>query len=73
MRTPDPDLSAALTRAAGPAAPKPSTAAADRKALLVRLDPAVQRRLRMLAVEHDTTVQRLGEGAVDLLFEHYGG
>ena len=37
------------------------------------VDPAVHRRLRMLAVEHDTTVQRLGEQAIDLLFERYGG
>ena len=66
-----PDLAAALTRAAGPTSTKP--AAADRKVLLVRLDPAVHRRLRVLAAENDTTVQRLGEEAVALLFEHYGG
>ena len=71
-----PDLAAALTRVAGGATsstkPAPS-AAADRKVLLVRLDPAVHRRLRVLAAEHDTTVQRLGEEAVDLLFERYEG
>ena len=42
-----PDLAAALTRAAGPTSTKP--AAADRKVLLVRLDPAVHRRLRVLS------------------------
>ena len=65
------DLAAALTRAAGPTSTKP--AAADRKVLLVRLDPSVHRRLRVLAAENDTTVQRLGEEAIDLLFERYEG
>lgn len=43
------------------------------KALLLRLDPAVHRRLRMLAVERDTTAQALAEEALRLLFERYEG
>ena len=37
------------------------------KALLLRLDPAVVKRLKLLAVERDTTVQQLGEEAIDRL------
>ena len=40
--TKTPDLAAALNRAAGGSAPA-ATAAADRKVLQVRLDPAVHR------------------------------
>ena len=69
------DLSAALNRAAGGttstrAAP---TAAADRKVLLVRLDPDTMRRLKHLAVDRDCTLQALAAEAIDLLFERYEG
>lgn len=66
------DLSSALTRAAegAPARTKPQGEPA-RKALLLRLDPAVHRRLRLLAVEHDTTAQALAEEALRLLFKRY--
>ena len=69
------DLSSALSRAAGGGSPSraPREEAPARKALLLRLDPAVHRRLRMLAVEHDTTAQRLAEEALQLLFERYEG
>ena len=68
------DLSSALNRAAGGGAPSraPREETPARKALLLRLDPAVHRRLRMLAVEHDTTAQKLAEEALQLLFERYG-
>lgn len=32
-----------------------------------RLDPAMHKRLRLLAVEEDTTVQRLGVEALEML------
>ena len=52
------DLSSALNRAAGARrAPEP---APPRKGLLLRLDPAMHKRLRLLAVQEDTTVQALG-------------
>ena len=48
-----PDLAAALNRAAGTTTPALApAAAADRKVLLVGLDPSVHRRLRVLAAEN---------------------
>ena len=38
---------------------------------LVVIDTA--RRLKMLAVQHDTTLQALGEEAFEALLERYGG
>lgn len=75
MKRPSTDLAAALSLAAGSTAngTGATSPAAHRKVLLVRLDPAVHRRLRVLAAENDTTVQQLGEQAVGLLFERYGG
>ena len=75
MSKTDDDLSAALSRAAGGSTSRTKRSAAqrDRKALLLRLDPAVVKRLKLLAVERDTTVQQLGEEALRLLFERYGG
>ena len=67
------DLSSALNRVAGGGAtPRaPREAAPPRKALLLRLDPAVHRRLRLMAVENDTTAQKLAEEALQLLFKRY--
>ena len=48
-------------------------AAADRKVLLVRLDPDTMRRLKHLAVDRDSTLQALAAEAIGLLFERYGG
>ena len=48
-------------------------AAADRKVLLVRLDPDTMRRLKQLAANHDCTLQALAAEAIDLLFERYEG
>ncbi|MDD9988447.1 MAG: toxin-antitoxin system HicB family antitoxin [Spirochaetaceae bacterium] len=69
------DLASALNRAAGsaPAPRAPAPSKSERKALLLRLNPAVHRRLRMLAVERDTTAQQLAEEALQLLFKRYGG
>ncbi len=67
------DLASALNRAAGGSAPQQPKAPPARKALLLRLDPAMHRRLRLLAVEHDTTAQALAEEALRLLFERYEG
>ena len=68
------DLSAALNRAAGGTSTRPApTAAADRKVLLVRLDPDTMRRLKHLAVDRDCTLQALAAEAIDLLFERYEG
>jgi predicted HicB family RNase H-like nuclease len=36
---------------------------------LLRLDPALHKRLRLLAVEEDTTVQQLGVEALEMLLQ----
>ena len=59
------DLAAALTRAAGGTTstrPAP-TAAADRKVLLVRLDPDTMRRLKHLAVDPGQHAASAGRGS----------
>ena len=64
------DLSSALNRAAG-ARRAPAPEPAPRRGLLLRLNPAMHKRLRLLAVEHDTTVQALGVEALEMLIERY--
>lgn len=65
------DLAAAMTRAAD-TIPEP-TAAADRKVLLVRLDPDTMRRLKHLAVDRNATLQALATEAIDRLLKSYDG
>ena len=61
------DLSSALNRAAGSLrAPEP---APPGKGLLLRLDPAMHKRLQLLAVQEDTTVQQFGAEALEMLFQ----
>ena len=43
-----------------------------KKSISIYVDVAFHKRLRMLALVHDTTIQALGEQAFGLLFEHYG-
>lgn len=43
-----------------------------KKGVLTQLDLDTARRLKMLAVEHDTTLQALGEEAFAALLERYG-
>ena len=47
--------------------------ASARRGLLLRLDPAMHKRLRLLAVEEDTTVQALGVEALEMLFQYRRG
>ena len=42
-----------------------------KKGVLTQLDQDTARRLRMLAVQHDTTLQALGEEAFEALLERY--
>ena len=67
------DLSDALNRAAGGrrASSTPTASSQPRKGLLLRLPPEMHKRLRMLAVERDTTVQALGLEALDMLLARY--
>ena len=64
-------LSSALSRAAGARrAPEP---APPRKGLWLRLEPAMHKRLRLLAVQEDTTVQQLGVEALEMLLQSRAG
>ena len=55
-----------------PAPAKVTPARIGKKGVLTQLDPDTARRLKMLAVEHDTTLQALGEEAFDELLRRYG-
>ena len=63
------DLSSALNRAAATGTRR---AKGEKKQLLLRLDPATHKRLKVLAAERETTVQALGLEAFDMLLGHYG-
>lgn len=43
-----------------------------KKGVLLHVDPEIAKRLKLLAVERDTTIVALGLEALDLLFERYG-
>ena len=42
-----------------------------KKGVVFHVDPEIAKRLKMLAVEHDTTIEALGIEALGLLFERY--
>lgn len=42
-----------------------------KKGVLLHVDPGIAKRLKLLAVEHDTTIEALGVEALGLLFERY--
>lgn len=82
-----PDLNAALNQAAGKQPPEPSPPAepvttptgytvppsrVGKRTIAAFFDPAVQRQLKMLAAENDTSVQALMEEAIGDLFEKKG-
>ena len=56
--------------------PRPATKVTPgrigKKGVLTQLDQDTARRLKMLAVERDTTLQALGEEAFDELLRRYG-
>lgn len=56
-----------------PAAKTVTPARIGKKGVLTQLDQDTARRLKMLAVQHDTTLQALGEEAFEALLERYGG
>ena len=53
-----------------PRAPEPVP---PRKGLWLRLEPAMHKRLRLLAVQEDTTVQQLGVEALEMLLQSRAG
>ena len=68
------NLSDALGRAAGSRrSPTPAASSPPRKGLLLRLPPETHKRLRLLAVEEDVTLQDLGVEALELLFQSRRG
>lgn len=65
-------LAAATQRAAGkPKQAKTAPSRRGQRAWVVYLDPDTAKRIKMLAVEHDTTMQALGLEAAELLFNYY--
>lgn len=57
--------------AAKPKRPVPATRA-DKKGLVLYVDKALLAQLRRLAALNDTTVQALGQTALNMLFEEHG-
>ena len=60
--------------------PEPVTAPASnlapsrrgKKGIIVYVDPTVAKRLRQLALDNNSSVQKLGEEALNMLLERYG-
>ena len=74
----DNPLKTAMSRAAAgavsgsaPSSTKPPSRR-GKKGVLFHVDPEIAKRLKLLAVEHDTTIEALGIEALGLLFERYG-
>ena len=44
-----------------------------KKTVVIRVDPMVARRLKVLAATEDSSIQRLGEEALEMLLGKYGG
>ena len=65
---------AAAGSGAGSEESSPATPSSRRnkKGVLFRVDPEIAKRLKLLAVEQDTTIEALGVEALGLLFERYG-
>ena len=81
MKNNDNPLATAVNRAAGadpqsgarsPMASRVSPSQQGKKGVLMHVDPQIAKRLKLLAVEHDTTIEALGIEALGLLFECYG-
>ena len=53
-------------------APKVTPGRIGKKGVLTQLEHDTARKLKMLAVEHDTTLQALGEEAFEALLASYG-
>ena len=74
-------LATAINRAAGGASQgvaagttkgaQVPTSRQGKKGVVFHVDPEIAKRLKMLAVEHDTTIEALGIEALGLLFERY--
>ena len=67
------DLSEALNRAAGRETRSKRGAVPPRNALLLRLDPALMKRLKHAPIKDDVSVRRLGEEALDVILTRFGG
>ena len=80
MRNNDNPLASAVNRAAGsdpqggarsPSGTRVPPSRQGKKGVLLHVDPEIAKRLKLLAVEQDTTIEALGVEALCLLFEHY--
>ena len=57
--------------AATPRATRVPPSRQGKKGILFHVDPAIAKRLKLLSVEHDTSIEALGIEALTLLFKHY--
>ena len=74
MSSKDNPLKNAMSRAAAASAASPSAKPPSRrgkKGVLFHVDPEIAKRLKLLAVEQETTIEALGVEALGLLFERY--
>ena len=79
MKNNDNPLATAVNRAAGAdpqgvgrsAQGARSSSRQGKKGVLLHVDPQIAKRLKLLAVEHDTTIEALGIEALGMLFERY--
>lgn len=76
----DNPLATAVSRAAGadpqgenrsPQTVRVPPSRQGKKGVLLHVDPEIAKRLKLLAVERDTTIEALGIEALALLFERY--
>ena len=76
----DNPLATAVNRAAGadpqgrtklPRGSRVPPSRQGKKGVLLHVDPEIAKRLKLLAVEQDTTIEALGIEALGLLFERY--
>ena len=80
MKNNDNPLANAVTRAAGAdlqngakslKAARVPPSRQGKKGVLLHVDPEIAKRLKLLSVEQDTTIEALGTEALGLLFERY--
>ena len=66
-----PTLADAMQKTAEPKASNLPASRRGKKVLMVYLEPAISKRLKILAAVNETSVQALAEEALDLLFDQH--
>ena len=66
-----PTLADAMQKTAEPKATKKAASRRGKKTLLIYVEPATAKRLKILAAVNETSIQALAEEAIDLVLEQY--